>query len=393
MPTELYQDLKATLTAQGPAPAIDSLCEVLRVNKDYTNLFYALLLKKRFEMGVSPVPTGASQDLPAELHEPYEEAIRQAGRRVGQLFLDDGNIANAWAFYRMLGEPEPIKVAIDKFKPVEGEDCQAVIEIAFHQGVHPRKGFDLILERYGICSSITMLGGQDFQHGAEVREYCIKKLIRALHRELMERLRAEIARTQGFEPKGKSVRELIEGRDWLFGDDFYHIDVSHLSAVVQMATHLPACAELELARELCVYGEKLSPRFQYNSDPPFENQYRDYGIYLGILAGDNVESGLDHFRAKAEEADPETVGTYPAEVLVNLLLRLNRTGEALAVSRKYLAHVEEGRLACPNLVELCQRTGDYQTLAEVAREQNNPVHYLAGLIAAGKKPGPKNLPS
>lgn len=385
MPTELYEDLKETLTGKGPAQAIEALCESLRANKDYTNLFYALLLKKRHELGVSPVPTGASQDLPAEMHEPYEEAIRQAGRRVGQLYLDEGNIGNAWAFYRMLGETAPVNQAIEKFKPVEGEDCQSVIEIAYHQGVHPRRGFDMILERYGICSAITMLGGQEFAHGPEVRDYCVKKLVRALHRELIERLKAEITRTQGFEPTGKTVRELIEGRDWLFGEDFYHIDVSHLSAVVQMATHLSACEELELARELCAYGQKLSPRFQYNSDPPFENQYRDYGIYLGILAGDDVEAGLDHFRSKAEEADPETVGTYPAEVLVNLLLRLGRTHEALAVSRKYLAHAEEGRLACPNLVELCQRTGDYETLAEVAREQNNPVHYLAGLIAANKK--------
>lgn len=382
MDTQLYDDLKETLTARGPAPAIEALCASLKEKKDYTNLFYALLLKKRFEMGVSPVPTGASQDLPAEMHEPYEEAIRQAGRLVGQSFLDEGNIPNAWAFYRMLGEHGPVAGAIDKFRPLEGEDCQAVIEIAFHQGVSPRKGFDLILERFGICSSITLLGGQEFAHGPEVRDYCIKKLVRALHRELLERLKAEISRTQGFEPTGKTVQELIEGRDWLFGEDFYHIDVSHLSSVVQMATHLSACDELDLARQLCAYGEHLSPRFQYNSDPPFENQYRDYGVYLSILAGENVEEGLDHFRTKVEAADPETIGTYPAEVLVNLLLKLNRPHEALAVSRKYLANVEEGRLACPTIVDLCQRTKDFETLAEVAREQNNPVHFLAGLIAA-----------
>ena len=34
--------------------------------------------------------------------------------------------------------------------------------------------------------------------------------------------------------------------------------------------------------------------------------------------------------------------------------------------------------------ELCQQTGDYAALAEVAREQGNPVNYLAALIAAGR---------
>jgi hypothetical protein len=65
-----------------------------------------------------------------------------------------------------------------------------------------------------------------------------------------------------------------------------------------------------------------------------------------------------------------------------LLLRLDRTAEALAVARRYLAGVEERRLSCPSIAELCQRTGDYRTLAEVARQQGNPVHFMAGLIHA-----------
>ena len=382
MDPQLFDDLQQSLAKEGPAKAIDHLCTILRERKDYTNLFYALLMRKRFELGVSPVPAGASQDLPAELHVPYEDAIREAGRLVGQLYLDEGNIPNAWVFYRMLGEHEQIAKAIEGFQPGEGEDCQQVVEIAYHHGVQPRKGFDLILERYGICSAITMLGGGEFQHGAEVRDYCVQRLIRALYQELKDRLIAEITRTQGFEPTGKTVRELIEGRDWLFGEDYFHVDVSHLSSVVQMASNLGPCPELELARELCAYGQRLSTRFQYSTDPPFEDQYKDYGIFLGIIAGDQVEEGLAHFRAKVENADPETVGTYPAEVFVNLLLRLNRPAEALDIARRYLANADESRLSCPNLVDLCQRTKNYGALAEIARQQNNPVHFMAGLIAA-----------
>jgi hypothetical protein len=382
MDPQLFDDLQQSLAKEGPAKAIDHLCAKLRERKDYTNLFYALLMKKRFEMGVSPVPAGASQDLPAHLHAPYEDAIREAGWLVGQLYLDEGDIPHAWVFYRMLGETEPMVKAIEKFQPQEGEDCQQVIEIAYHHGVQPRKGFDLILERYGICSAITMLGGQEFQHGPEARDYCVQRLVRALHQELKDRLIAEITRTQGFEPTGKTVRELIEGRDWLFGEDYFHVDVSHLSSVVQMASNLAPCPELELARELCAYGQRLSTRFQYNTDPPFEDQYKDYGIFLAILAGDNVEEGLAHFRAKVENADPETVGTYPAEVFVNLLLRLNRPAEALDIARRYLANADENRLSCPNLVDLCQRTKNYAVLADIARQQGNPVHFVAGLIAA-----------
>ena len=88
---------------------------------------------------------------------------------------------------------------------------------------------------------------------------------------------------------------------------------------------------------------------------------------------------------KHNKADPEEIGTYPAEVLVNLLLRLDRGEEAVAVARKHLAQAAaEGRqLSCPGLSELCQRYRAYDTLAEVAREQGDVVHFLAGRIAAG----------
>jgi hypothetical protein len=219
---------------------------------------------------------------------------------------------------------------------------------------------------------------------ADVKHYCIGRLIRTLYQELFERLKAEIHRQQGFEPTGITVTELMEGRDWLFADEFYHIDLSHLNAVVQMSIQLDDCEELRLTRELCAYGRRLSSRFQYQSDPPFDEPYKDYDVYLGILCGDQVEEGIAHFRKKAAEADPEEIGTYPAQVLVNLLLRLGRAREALEVSRQYLAPLGEMRLSCPSFVELCQQTGAFQTLAEVAREQGNPVNYLAGLLASAK---------
>jgi hypothetical protein len=387
MDQALFDDLQHTLQGAGATAAIDRLCAALRDRKDYAGLFYALLLRKRHQLGAPLVPTGPAQELPAELHAAYEDAIRNAGREVGRLFLDEGNVPAAWAYFRMLGEPEPVRAALEQARPAEGEDCHQLVDIAYHQGVHPRRGFDLILERYGICSAITTLGGQEFPHPPDVRTYCIQKLVRALHQELCERLKAEIVQQEGSAPATQRVPELIAGRDWLFGEDYYHVDVSHLSSVVQMSIHLPKCEELDLARQLCAYGQRLSSRFQYASDPPFENQYRDYGVYLAVLAGDDIEGGLAHFRAKAEAADPETVGTYPAEVLVNLLLRLDRPAEALAVARRFLTGADERRLSCPSLTDLCQRTGDYRTLAEVARAQGNPVHFVAGLIHAANGAG------
>jgi hypothetical protein len=383
MDPTLFDDLEQTVRTAGPAAAIDRLIDTLQSRKEYHSLFYALLMKKRHELGVSPVPTGSNQDLPPAVHEAFEDGIRHAARTVGNRFLDAGDIPQAWAYFRMLGEPGPVAQALEKVNPGPDDEIQPLIEIAFHHGVLPEKGFDWVLSRYGICNAITMLSAGELPFAPEVRQACVKRLVRALHRELVERLRAEIARQQSFEPTGTTVAELIAGRDWLFADDFYHIDLSHLSSTVQMATQLDAGEELKLARDLCAYGKRLSPRFRQQTDPPFENGYEDYDRYLAILTGEDVEGGLAHFRAKADTADPETVGTLPAEVLVNLLLRLNRPAEALAVARKHLAPVgDQYRLSCPGIVELCQRTNNYGVLADVAREQGNPVNFVAGLIAA-----------
>jgi hypothetical protein len=384
MESQHLDALQSTLAAKGPVAALDQLCDDLKARKEYAALFYTLLMKKRHELGVSPIATGSNQDLPAGAHHAFEDGIREAARTVGKLWLEAGDIPQAWAYYRMLGETEPVAQALDKIELQEDQDVQPLIDIAFHQGVHPKKGFEWILKRYGICSSITTMGGGELPFPLDVRQDCIKRLVRALHEELTERLKGEIQRQQGFAPTGKSIAELIAGRDWLFADEFYHIDLSHLSSVVQMSAQLDKCDELGMARELCQYGQKLSPRFQQITDPPFENQYQDYEVFLSILAGDKVEEGLAHFRAKAENADPDTVGTYPAEVLVNLLLRIGRPQEALETSRRFLTRLGETRLSCPSFVELCQQTGNYQALADVAREQGNPVNYLAGLIAARK---------
>jgi len=342
-------------------------------------------MKKRHELGVSPVATGSNQDLPPAAHQAFEDGIREAARTVGKLYLDEGNIPQAWGYFRMLGDTEPVFQAIEQAKPGPDDDTQPLIDIAFHQGVHPKKGFDWILNRYGICSAITTLGGGQVPLADDAKAHCIKRLLHTLNDELLDRLKAEIERKQGFAPTGKSIAELLEGRDWLFEDECYHIDISHLSSVVQMSTQLDTVEDLKLARVLCAYGKKLSPRFQYQTDPPFENLYVDYDAYLSILTGEDVEGGIAHFAKKADEADPETVGTYPAEVLVNLLLRLGRPKDALAVARKHLARLGEQRLSCPSLVDLCQQTGDFAALAEISLEQGNAVNYVAGLIAANGK--------
>src|SRR5438445_282526 len=126
-----FDRLKAALAANGPAAAIDALIAELRAAEDFSSLFYALLLKKRVELGVSPFPTGPASELPAHTHEPYEQAIREAGRHVGQIYLDRGELPRAFTFYRMLGELDPVRDALTKLQPGLDDDVYPLIEIAW----------------------------------------------------------------------------------------------------------------------------------------------------------------------------------------------------------------------------------------------------------------------
>src|SRR5205807_1983800 len=153
----VFDRVRAALDSSGPLAAIDRLCDELKQAGDYQNLFYARLMRKRVELGVPPFPTGPSTELPGNTHEAYEETIRTAGREIGQIYLARGDIPKAWAFFRMLGEPDPVKDALRTYAPGPDDDPYPVIEVAWQHGLLPEKGFDLVLDRNGVCSAITMV--------------------------------------------------------------------------------------------------------------------------------------------------------------------------------------------------------------------------------------------
>jgi hypothetical protein len=215
-----------------------------------------------------------------------------------------------------------------------------------------------------------------------VRVACAGKLVERLHEHLVLSLRGEIERRgQPMPPEGTSVPNLIEGRDWLFFDDAYHLDVSHLSAVVRIAPMIEDRSILAKAVELTEYGKRLSDRHKYAGDPPFERVYEDHGLYLRALLGHDQDEAIRHFREALPPPDPDGDGeTFVAQILVRLLVRLNRLDEAIEVSADHLAGVPEGMLMVPGLSQLCERAGRMDRLAEVARALGDPVRYASAIL-------------
>jgi len=376
-----FDRLKSRLAAEGPAAAVNALIAELRQAEDYSALFYALLMKKRVELGVAPFPTGSSAELPVHTHEPYEQAIRDAGREVGGLFLQKGDVPRAWNFFRMLGEPDPVREALEKFQPSDDDDIYPIIEVAWQGGVLPKKGFDLILARHGVCSAITTVSSSDLNSNPDLRDHCIGKLVHAIHEQLTERVKADLEARGNTVPADITLGRMVAGHPELFHEDSYHIDTSHLSSVCQMSMYLPKGQENDLARELCEYGRKLAPNIRGGGgDAPFEDTYEDFLAFLNVVAGVNVDEGLARFKMKAEREAAEGA-SYAAQIYVNLLLRADRVKEALDAAKALLANEDERSLICPSVPELAKRLNDFESMAEVARLRHDAVGFLAGLIA------------
>lgn len=371
----------AQLRASAGAPAmLDRLMASLRQDGDYARLFDALLLKARFELGLPLVPSDGAET-PDSLRTAYEDRVIESCRIVGRLFLDAAEIGRAFQYYHMIGELDPVRDAIDRYESGDDDEkAQAVIEVAVAQGVHPAKGLAMILSRYGTCQAITaceqILYSQP--RGTSGGD-CIRLLVRQLHHELSERVSADIAATEGSSSCERNLGRLVADRPWLFENENYHIDTSHLNAVVRMARLLPACDETLLAIDLCEYGRRLSSRYRYPDPAPFDDVYADSQIYFKTLMQTDIEFGLAHFRAKADRVDVEQPTSMPVEIYVSLLARLGRTDEALAYAAKKL-NQNAPPSVCPSVNELCQSAGRFDELARLARVRGDLVSFAAGLI-------------
>ncbi len=363
--------------------AFEQLIDRFRRDKQYAQVFDARLMKKRLELGLPLVSTPLLGELPAELQQAYQDAYVQAAREVGELFLSDGNIPRAWTYFRALGDTGPISNALETIDVPESGAPEAqdllssAIHIAYQEGVNPRKGFELILKHYGICRAITVFSAYPNRDG---RDDSLRLLVHTLHRELVENLKRAISSVEGKSPDGNSVPALLEGRDWLFENNSQHTDSSHIVSLLRLSAELDDEESLRLAVELADYGTHLGPMFQHEEDPPFDRVYEDRGLFLRALLGENVDGAVKHFAQKLEDLDFDLYGTRPAETVVQLLLRLERHEDAIRTFVRYLADVPSEDLSCPSLLQLCQIAGDFDRLKREARQQGDPLNYMAAVL-------------
>ncbi|HUY36162.1 MAG TPA: hypothetical protein VMV69_25715 [Pirellulales bacterium] len=374
-----FDDIQTTLAREGATAATAMLAQQLRQNEQFHELFDLRLLEARLRLGLPAILTKSLDDLDDPLRTKMEDEYLAACREVGQLLLNDGRVREAWMYLRPVGDKAGMAAALAKV-PVNDENREQIIEVALHEGAYPKLGFELVLANYGVCNAISMFDAQMHGRPRPERQEVAALLVGHLHSDLTRSLRDEIAKKQGAPPAEETIAGMVADRDWLFDNNDYHLDTSHLSAVVRFALVLDEPADLRRAIDLTEYGRRLSSLYQYPGQEPFVDSYPTHGLFFRALLGEGVEEALAYFRGRAEALAETEQGATPAEIYVGLLSRLGRHAEAFEAAATLLAGLRTSGFA-PSLLELAQLAGKYDRLAEVSRRRGDLVGFAMGLLS------------
>jgi len=187
-----FEALGPMLESEDPASSLDYLIGRFREAKDYHLMFEAMLMKKRLELDLPLIQAPNLAALPPDLQAKYQQFLVEAAQETGELLLAKGDIPKAWPYLRATGDVQRVAAAIERVEP--GENVEAIIEIAFMQGVHPAKGLELVIEKFGICRALTYFGGSG---GEKDRSQCIGVLARSIYSELAASLDNAIEEREG----------------------------------------------------------------------------------------------------------------------------------------------------------------------------------------------------
>ncbi len=376
-----FSQLQDQCRSGGSGAVFDSLISTLKERREYHKLFDALCLRKKHELGAPLIRPTSFDDIPTDKHDEFEAAYIAAAREVGQLLLAEKKLAQSFVYFHAVRELQPIREAIEAAPlPTESNaDSEELIDLAFYKLVHPVKGMQILLKTHGTCSTITALDQAFMNLSPEQRSECAALLVRTLHVDLLQSIDRDVKQRLPFADPARTLRELTAGRDWLFAENNYHIDVSHLNSTVRFARSLTASQpELALARDLAEYGLQLASQFQYPGEPPFVDFYPAHIQYFKFLLNENRDDALIYFQRQLDQEPDSSDQAMIAYVMVDLLARTDRLNDALPLAEKFLVKADPDFAAA--FAELCQKAGRFDVLKRSAEDRGDLVTYAAALV-------------
>ncbi|MCH2200654.1 MAG: hypothetical protein MK102_01680 [Fuerstiella sp.] len=364
----------------------DAIEDVLLHEKDFHRLFDAKLIRTRHQLGLPLSEPTSLDNIPSEHQSRFREAYVEAARTVGLLLLENDQLTDAWAYFRTIGEPDLIREVIDKVSVPQDPDesFDEVMNVALYEGAHMVKGLEFLLKTHGTCNSVTTLSQLQQQMTFEERRQSAALLVRQIYSDLQHSLKSDLESRNSTVDGSASIRELMSGPDVLLAEGNYHIDVSHLHSIVGFARSLTeGDPELELAIELCEYGNQLSESLQYPGNPPFDRYYEAHLHFLNALTGRKPEDALEWFFQRMDDETEDGGKRLVAFVILDLGQRTGQEDTAMVRTASVLANVEDpGGFS---FTSLCVEQDRLELLEETARTRDDVIAWATARLTASSE--------
>lgn len=404
----LFDQLLETTKTQGPSHAAKFLVDQIRAQGNYPELFEALKIMHRIDLGLPAVQTdlqtakSGSNDEPEllnpEIQDQLDKRLIEACREVGTALLRQGKLQEGWMYMRAVGDRKATAEAIKDLQ-VTHENLDTFLGLLVHEAVDVERGTRLSLEMRGTCNTITMLDSVVSMRGRREQQAAVGVLVEHVHQELLSSIQSDLIRREADNGKNteiaksirnsKSIDSLISSRPNLLRDGTYHLDTTHLASTIRFARILDRSDQLRLAIDIAQYGRQLHSQYQYPSEEPFADLYPMSLAMFRALVGEHVDSALHMFRQKAESLDVEEHGPIAIETYVDLLTRVGRHAEAMSFLIKKMPRGMRPYGIAPSLIELAEASGEYDAMMNHAKSRGDLIGYAAALLQ-GKTVKPSN---
>ena len=377
----LFDQLEQQSTSGGVDAVLEHLITSLQQDKKHHELFEALKMQVRHRAGLPLLYGESGDDLDSKQRTLLEDGLLGACRQVGTALLEDGRVSEGWMYMRPVGDMAAAREMINKIE-VQDDNIDEMVEVLLQEGVDPARGFSVVLQNYGTCNAITTFESVMPQKGKADQRAVAQLLLRHVHQELFTNVKADVAGRQDSEPTATTLAELIAGQEGMFGEHSYHIDTTHLASTTRFSRILEDEESLRLALDLTQYGKELHEQFQYEGDEPFTDIYRDHAFYFQALLGENLDEALAYFKDRSDNVDTNQWGTVGIETYIDLLARVGKIEEAIAVTIEKTQPGQRTMGLAPSLLELCERSGNYSPLMDACRGSDDVLGFATGLMQA-----------
>ncbi len=368
--------------------ALDELGDYLIEHQRFHELFELRKVQLRLRLGLPVDQWQPMDDLPPDQGQLLENGLLEICREIGSRLVRSGDLATGWSYLEPVGDKRLIRELINEV-PVTDDNAESLIHIAIAGGVDPLRGFQVVLDRFGTCSSITTYETQLAGAPVETRRGPVGLLVRHVYRELVENVQRAVGghpqpALAGDEPG--TLRRLLDAAPALTEGLNHHLDTTHLASTVRFSRILDHPDEIELAIELAEYGQLLHEDFQYPGTAPFGKTYPDTLEFLRALRGDQVEVAVQRLRQQAVRQRDEAGVLDAAAWYVYLLDQLNRGPEAVEAWLELLHQVEPDHVlgddVAPSLQRLVRRYGMFDRVGEILQQRGDLLGFA--MVAAAR---------